>query len=251
MKALLRTALIAMVSAVCLLGGDLTITYNSKVKGPMGMGGEGIQTHYYTANYFKTVDEATKIDTLVDYGKEVFYTIKHKDKKIELTTFDDLVAIGEAMEGKMAQTANMPKFLQGMMGGNPGDIKVEKLGDDTVAGRACKKYKLTIGKMVQELSLDPTLKPPVNAAAYAKFMKLKGNLFAGPAGASMKKMTEELSKLQGLALKTHMTGFMGTDSQTEATEVKTTAIPASTFALPDGYKTEDVGKKLLKDLQKS
>jgi hypothetical protein len=91
----------------------------------------------------------------------------------------------------------------------------------------------------------------VNPAAFAKFAKLRGNMYAGPAGASMKKMTEELGKLQGMALKTHMKGFMGTESTTEATEVKTSAIPASVFALPAGYKTEDTGKKMLKELRKS
>ena len=118
------------VSTVCLLAGDLTITSNSKVKGPMGMNGEGVQTQYYSVNFQKTVDEGTKIDTLVDYDKGVFYTINHKDKKIDLMTFDDLVAIGEAMEAKLAQMANLPKFLQGAMGGgDPGEVKVEKLGD--------------------------------------------------------------------------------------------------------------------------
>lgn len=252
MTSKLRIALFALASAASLLAADLTITFNSKVKGPMGTGGEGVQTQYYSTNFHKTVDEATKIDSLVDYNKGVFYTIKHKEKKIELMTFDDLVAMGEAMEAKMAQMANLPKFLQGAMGGgDPGEVKVEKVGDDTVAGRACKKYKLTIGKLVQDLSMDPSLKPPVNPAAFAKFSKLRGNMLAGPSAAAMKKMMEELSKLQGMALKVHMTGFMGMDSTQEATEVKTTAIPASEFNLPDGYKTEDIGKKMLKDLQKS
>jgi Domain of unknown function (DUF4412) len=246
MKVIWRIALVTLVSATCLLAGDLTITFNAKSKGPMGAGG-GIQTQYYSTNFHKTVDESTKIDSLVDYGKGVFYTIKHKDKKIEMMTFDDIAAIGEAMAAKMA---SMPKSMQGMMGGGEtGPVKVEAFGDDTVAGRACKKYKLTMGKMIQELSLDPTLKPPIDPAAFAKFARLRSSM--GPGAASMRKMAEEMGKLQGMALKTHMTGLMGMDSSTEATEVKTTAIPASVFALPDGYKTEDVGKKTLKDLQKN
>jgi len=250
MNSILRTALVAMVSTACLLAADLTITYNSTVKG-MGRTVEGVQTHYYNANFQKTVDEGTQTDTLVDYGKGVFYTINHKDKKIESMTFDDMVAMAEAMEAKMGQMANMPAIVQNMMGGGAkGDVKVEPLGDDTVAGRTCKKYKLTLGKMIQELSLDPSLKPPINPAAYAKFAKLK-SVMGGPAAAGLKKMTEELSKLQGMALKTQMKGFMGMDSNMVATEVKTTAIAASVFALPAGYKTEDIGKKMLKDLQKS
>jgi hypothetical protein len=50
-----------------------------------------------------------------------------------------------------------------------------------------------------------------------------------------------------MPLKTHLTGLMGMDSATEATEVKTSDIPASVFTLPVGYKTEDQGKKLLKN----
>jgi Domain of unknown function (DUF4412) len=218
----------------------------------MAMAGEGVQTQYYSTNFQKTVDEGTKTDTMVDYGKGVFYTVHHKDKKIDMMTFDDMVAIGDAMQAKMGQMANLPKFLQGAMGGgDPGEVKVEKLGEDTVAGRACKKYKLTIGKIVEDLSLDPSLKIPINPAAFAKFSKLRGAVMGGPGAAGMKKMMDELSKLQGVPLKTHMTGFMGTDSLTEATEVKTSAIAASVFTLPDGYKTEDVGKKMLKDLQKN
>jgi hypothetical protein len=251
MNTLLRGALVAVVSTACLLASDLTITFNAKTKGPMGMSGDGIQTQYYSTNFRKTVDEGTKVDTMVDYAKGVFYTIHHKDKKIDMMTFDDMVAVGEAMDAKLAQMANLPKFLQGAMGGgDPGEVKVEAVGEETVVGRACKKYKLTIGKLLQELSMDPSLKIPTNPAAYAKFSKLQSNTFAGPSAAGMKKMIVELSKLQGVALKTHMTGFMGVDSSTEATDVKTSAIPASVFTLPDGYKTEDTGKKMLKDLQK-
>ncbi len=78
---------------------------------------------------------------LVDYNKGVFYTIKHKEKKIELMTFDDLVAMGEAMEAKMAQMANLPKFLQGAMGGDvgaaaeaPGDAEIEDAPASPAAG---------------------------------------------------------------------------------------------------------------------
>lgn len=251
MKTTLRIVLLAAATSACLVAGDLTITFKSKTKGLMGMSSEGNQIHYYSTDYHKTVDEATKVDTLVDYSKGMFYTIKHKDKKIESITFDDLVEVGNAASARLEQMGGMPDFMKGMLGGgDPGQIKVEQTGTDTVAGRPCKDYKLSIGKIVDELSMDPTLKPPVNPAAYAKFMKLRANMFPGPSSASMKKLYEELSKLQGLALKMHMTGFMGGDTTLEATDVKTSPIAATVFALPDGYKTEDLGKKLLKDMKK-
>ena len=247
MKFPFKAFAMATLSAVTLFAGDLTITFNAKTK-VMGMNTEGIETHYYSPNFQMTANSATKTDTLTDYAKGIYYTIKHKDKKIELMTFEDLVAIGEAASKQLEGMAEMPAFMKNMMGGgDPGEVKVEPLGPDTVTGRACKKYKLTCGKLVNDLSLDPTLKLPINPAAFAKFQKLRGNMIPGAGGASMKKLYAELSKLQGVALKVRMTGLMGMDSTQEATKVSTDAIPAATFALPEGYKTEDTGKKMLKD----
>jgi hypothetical protein len=38
--------------------------------------------------------------------------------------------------------------------------------------------------------------------------------------------------------------MMGVDATTEATRIEAGPIPAATFALPDGYKMEDLGKKM-------
>ena len=245
MRKALRTFLLVASSSAWLLAGDLTITFKANTKGSFGRTTEGIQTSYYSTSFHKEVNETTKTDTLVDYDKGIIYTIQHKDKKIEMITFEDLAAVAEASAKQLEQ---LPDFMKGMMGGgDPGEMKVEQTGTDTVAGRPCKKYKLTMGKMVDELSVDPTLKPPVNPAAYAKFMKLRGIGMPGATGTTMKKLYEELGKLKGLPLKTHLTGLMGMDSVTEAAEVKEADIPASVFTLPAGYKTEDQGKKLLKN----
>jgi len=239
----LRTLLVVVGSSACLLAADLTITFKSKTKGSS----EGIQTSYYSTSFHKEVNEATKTDTLVDYDKGIIYTVNHKNKKIEKITFDDLVEIAEATAKQLDQ---MPDFMKNMLGGGEqGEMKVEELGSDTVAGRPCKKYKLSMGKLVNEMSVDPSLKPPANPAAYAKFMKLRANTIPGSTGSSLKKLYEEMSKIKGLALKTHMTGLMGMDSFTEATDVKTSDIPASTFALPADYKIEDQGKELKKKLK--
>jgi hypothetical protein len=68
----------------------------------------------------------------------------------------------------------------------------------------------------------------------------------GPAAEGMKKMGEELAKIQGTALKTRTVLPMVGELTTEATEVKEGPIPATAFALPEGYKTEDLGQKMLK-----
>lgn len=248
MRKALRFLVLVATTSVCLLAANLTIVSKTSSKGPMGMSGEGIKTSYYGTNFQKEVDGATKIDTLVDFDKGIFYTIKNKDKKIELMTFDDLAAIAEA---SMKQLEAMPDFMKKMMGGDDGaEVTVEQLGTETIAGRVCKKYKLTLGKMVQELSVDPTLKHPANPAAFSKFMKLRSSAIPGPSATSMKKLYEELGKIKGIPLKTHMTGMMGMDVLTETTEVKTADIPASVWVLPEGYKTEDTGKKMLKSMKK-
>ena len=247
MRIALRTCLLVASSSLCLLAGDLTITFKASTKGLMGSTTEGTQISYYSTNFHKEVNEASKIDTLVDYEKGVIYTIKHKDKKIEMMTFEDLAALADAMAKRLEK---MPDFMKNMMGGgDQGEMQVEQTGTDTVAGRPCKKFKLTMGKMLDELSVDPSLKPPMNPAAYAKFMKLRANGIPGASGTTMKKLYEELGKLKGIPLRTHLSGLMGMDSSTEATEVKTSEIPASVFTLPTDYKTEDQGKKLLKNMK--
>lgn len=241
---------LAALMALCvfpLLSGDLTIVYSSKTKGMLGMNAEGVQTSYYTATHHKTEDQGAKQDTLVDFGKEHFYTIKHKEKLIEKMTFEDMVAMAELAKKKLEGVAEMPDFVKKMMGGGAAEAKVEAQGEETVIGRKCRKFKITIGKMNQEVCMDERLKVPVNPNAYARFIKLKS--YAVPGGGNMAKLQEEFSKLKGMALRVRVSGFMGMDSVQEATKVSDAPVPASIFALPAGYKMEDVGKKMRQEMQ--
>ena len=72
----------------------------------------------------------------------------------------------------------------------------------------------------------------------------------GPMGKAWVKYYEELSKIKGIALKNHMKtgGMLSMDSTQEATKVVEGPIPAGTFKLPEGYKMEDMGKKLRQEL---
>jgi hypothetical protein len=47
-----------------------------------------------------------------------------------------------------------------------------------------------------------------------------------------------------------MSGMMGVDVSTLAAKIESGAIPAATFALPTGYKVEDMGKKLREQMAK-
>lgn len=234
-------ALAVFIAAFSLCASDLTIVYKSTSKG-MGTNQESTVTHHYSSQFHKSIDPQNQEDSLVDYTQGIVYTIKHKDKKIEKTTFEDLMAAAENAKKQMEGMAELPGFLKGMMGAVNGSVKVEKLGSETVAGRTCKRFKLSIGKIVQEVSMDESLKMPVPAKAYARHLKLKA--FAVPGMTNMAKIYEELSKLKGVSLRNTMKGFMGIHVDQIATEVSTKSLPASTFTLPKAYSIEDMGQKL-------
>ena len=138
-----------------------------------------------------------------------------------------------------------------MPGGGGGEVSVEDRGKEVVAGRTCRKWHIAMGKMVIETSNDATLKPPVPAVSYTRFLRVKNLMGAmGPAAMNMKKLGEEMAKIQGMALKTRTVMPMVGEMTTEATEVKEGAIAESVFALPTGYKMEDLGAKMVKSFQK-
>jgi hypothetical protein len=139
------------------------------------------------------------------------------------------------------QMAGMPEMVTKMMFGDVTDVKVEQLGADTVMGRPCKKVRITLGKMIEEMSVDPTLQVPVKD--YAKAMTML-NRMPGQAGTLFKRIYEETARLKGVPLRTHITGLMGMDMTTEATAVSTAAIPDATWVLPADYTMKDGGKEM-------
>ena len=244
MRFSLKCAAALIFSTVAVLASDLTITMTGK-----GKYNDGPQTHYWSSKYMRINHPGSKRDTLVDYANGVNYTIDHDKKVIQKMSWDDLEA---AVEGMAKQFKDLPPQVLAMMpGGGGGEVSVEDEGKETVVGRTCRKWKITMGKMVMETSNDPSLKPPVPMVSYTRFLRLKNLMGAmGPAAASMKKLGEELAKIQGMALKTRNVMPMVGEMSTEATAVKEGPIADSVFALPDGYKMEDLGAKMLKNSRK-
>lgn len=241
MRQLLASAFSLLLSATALLGSDLTIT--SAVTGKGALAKDGVQTQYFNATKMRVNHAGSKTDSLVDYGQEVIFSIDHGKKVITKMTFKDMQ---EAMQAMEEQMAGMPEMVTRMMFGDVAEVKVEQLGPDTVLGRPCKKVRITLGKMVQELSVDPSLQVPVKD--YAKAMSML-NRMPGQAGLLFKRVYQETAKLKGTPLRTRVTGLMGMDVTTEATAVSTAPIPESAWALPAGYAMKDGGKEL-KDAMK-
>jgi hypothetical protein len=237
MKASVRLALLLLTASLSVLATDLTLTMTGT-----GKGQDGEQTQYWSSKFMRTNHAATQTDAMVDFEKGVSYTIDHKKKVIQQISWDDLEASIEAMADKMK---DLPLFAQKMLGGGDAMVTAEEQGAETILGRTCKKWKITMGKMVIESSNDPSLKPPVPANAYKRFLKLKNALGQlGGNSAGLLKLGEELAKVQGIALRTHTVLPMGGDITNVATALREGPIPTSTFNLPDGYKVEDMGKKM-------
>lgn len=243
MRLLVRAAFAFTWSALCILAGDLTLTQTTT-----GRGQQGEQTQYWTARFMRTNHAGTQVDTMVDFTQGMSYTINHKKKLIQKMSWDDLEAALEASAEKMK---NLPAFALKLMGGGDGEVKVEDQGTETLLGRRCHKWKVTMGKLSFETSNDPTLKPPIPAISYKRFLRLQNAIGQmGPGAASMLKLGEELAKIQGLALKSHtVLPFVG-EVTTTTTSVKEGPVAASAFDLPTGYQVEDTGRKMRESLAK-
>lgn len=240
MNLTLRLGALFLIPAIAALGADLTLT----MKGT-GKGNEGSQTQLWSAKFMRTNNPGTQTDTLVDYEKGVNYTINHAKKTVEFFSWDDLEAMAEGVARQMKDLP--PQVLAMMPGGGGGEVTVADGGKEKVAGRACQRWVITAGKMVIDSSNDPSLRPPVPQGSYARFLKLKNLVNAmGPAAAQMKKVGEEMARIQGMALKTRTVMPYVGETTTEATEVKEGAIPAAAFDLPAGYKSIDRGKEMAK-----
>ena len=243
MKAPIRLAVLLLLASLSALATDLTLTMTGT-----GKGHDGEQTQYWSPKFMRTNNGASQIDSMVDFEKGISYTIDHKKKLIQQVGWDDLEASMEAMADKMK---DLPAFAQKLMGGGDATVTAEEQGAETILGHKCKKWKITMGKMVFESSNDPSLKPPMPAIAYKRFMKLKNTMGQmGGNSAGMLKLGEELGKVQGVALRTHtVLPFVG-DLTSVATAIKEGPIPAATFSLPEGYKIEDAGKKMRESMAK-
>jgi hypothetical protein len=243
MRPVLAPALCVFLGALSLLGSDLTIT--SKITGKGALAKEGTQVQYYNETRMRMNQSTAKVDSMVDYGTETIYSIDHGKKIITKMTFKDMQ---EAMQSMEDQMAGMPEFVMKMMFGDTSEVKVEPQGTDTVLGRPCKKVRITLGKMVEELSLDPSLKFPFKD--YAKSMAML-NRVPGQMGALLKRIYQEVGQLKGVPLKTRVSGLMGMDMTTEATDVSTASIPASVWVLPADYTIKDGGKELKDSMKKA
>ncbi len=234
MKLTSTFAVIALSCSSSLLAGDLTLT--TKTSGTL----KDQSTSYLTANWTRTNSPGLGIDVIHDIQKGIRYTVVHKTKSIRFVKIADLAAAANAMAPASGKGADQMNSAMNDMYGDSAIFKVENAGTEIVAGRSCKKTRITSGKLVWEYSTDPTLHSPVDPAVNLKMANATyAALAVYPNMAKvMSNLTNAAAKLSGFPLKTRMSGYNG-EIVSEITSVSQTPIPASAFTLPAGYTMVD------------
>mgnify|MGYP001205336852 CR=1 FL=1 len=249
MKVSCRLLAALIFAGSALLASDLTITFQTKGKGVLFKAAGGVEVEYHSEGFLLTRNVSTKQDTLVDYAKGITYTIDHKKQTIGMLKLEDALA---AMESMGAQPEGMAGFM-GAMFGDPNDVSVEKDGTEVVAERLCNRHLIRVAKLKAELYADPKLKLPVQDAVWAKHMKARAaaTAAAGAMATAFKRLYEEMSKVKGVVLKSVIGGGMMPTMERTATEVSTATVDPALFKLPEGYKVEDLGKKMREEMAKA
>jgi DNA-binding protein YbaB len=236
------------IAATPLVAEDLTIVFKET-------GGNGATTtaQYYTSA--KMRHNQGDHDSIVEYATGKIISIDNKKKEYWEATAAEFEAQMKKMNAQMeqmnAQMANMPpavrEKMEQMMGGG-GAVTVTKGGTKKIAGYDAQQYTVTLGQMMTMETWNTTaLKLPVPEIDVKRFASLASSssmaaMANNPMFKSMAKVTEEMKKIEGIALATNTTvKMMGKSNVTsrEATEVKQGPVPDSVFAIPADYKKVD------------
>jgi hypothetical protein len=256
--ALVGLAISAFASGATALG-DIKVTYQLKDKGLFGSSGGGTEVVLHSKFYTRTINELEGKDTLLDYQNLVKYKIDHKNKVVEKSSLADeykadcllLDEMTKALkDNRNGRAKRVIKFLEE----EEGDLSVERLGTEMVAGRKCEKWKIALGKnFVGEVSVDPSLVHPAPSNALEEVDRLESYaVLTNPLmGKTYAKFCNELLRIRGIHLKSEVSmplWIFSVGESKEATEVVLGPIPPSMFELPKGYTIQDVGKARLERL---
>jgi len=218
----------------------------------------GTQTQYMTSERMRVSNEGT--DGIFDFASGNMTLIDHKKKQYYVMTKQDMEAMAAQMDAQMkqmeAQMASLPPAIRekmaGVMGGAAGNVNVTKgSGGRKILGYSCQNWIISMGETVKSESCVTTdLDLPM--AAFEGQRSFAGGMMnmSGPMGKFMKQMADKFKEMKGIPLANTTTiKMMGKGNVTtqEVTEIKKDAIPASTFAIPEGYKkTESPAAKMIK-----
>ena len=226
---------------------DVTINYKLTEDGQP----KGTSAQYVSSEKMRLENPDT--DMIVEFGTGKMTMIDKKKNQYSEITCTELKAAGEAMQKKMEESmATIPPAMRekmaGMMGGAGQFTVTPGTGTRKIAGYDAHQYTIAMGTTMQQELWAAEIAiphPAIEANACASL--------ANPMMKSASKSVEEMKKVKGFPLSESTTvKIMGRTKTTgkEATEIKTSAIPASVFALPAGLKkVESPMTKMLKSGQ--
>jgi hypothetical protein len=232
--------LLACAIAAPAFAGDLTIVSKTTTTGPTAK--TGTSTMYMTAA--KILMQQDRSNVLVDLASGTFTFIDPEKKQYWTMTKEDMEAMNKAMSAKMAEMQKDPRaaaMMQNIMG-TMGTAKLET-GTQTkmIAGYSCTQYTLTMGETVKMVYWTTTaLQSPVSPEQF--YNAETGMLRANPMFSRMSAVFDEMKKMKDVPLATTTMMAMGpmhVENSSEATEVRTSAIPASTFEVPKDFQKVD------------
>ena len=225
--------------ALPLLSSDLTLTCKISGKDLRGRKVDGLLKQYFSVTKSRENNVATGIDKLKDYGTGTFYEINHREKKIYKSTLEGRRELAQAVDKQLGPLVKSTALLAF---GDPAQSKLEELGSEKILGKTCRKVRLTVGKWIEELSLDPTLNVPLDPS------KVIDAMVPNHVTAVIDRLGLEKIKLKGVALRTHSRGVLDMDQRIEVTAIDTHPIPPSLWQLPKGYTWVDRSKEAQKAL---
>ena len=215
------------------LAADVTIHYKLTEEGQP----KGTSAQYISSEKLRL--EQPEQDMLVEFatGKMTFLD-KKKNEYWEVTCAElkgALEASQKMMDESMAKVPPaMREKMAGMMGGGAALTVTPGTGSRKIAGYDAHPYAIAMGTMMQQELWAAEIAVPQTAIDARACMTL-----ANPMMKNAAKAIEEMKKVKGFPLAESTTVKIMGKTRTngkEATEVKTSAIPASVFALPAGAK---------------
>jgi hypothetical protein len=234
---------------------DLTIVSKVTRDG----GAPTMATSYLSSTHARVVQPDGQ-EALIDLGSGQITVIDGRKKEYFVVTRQDM----DAMKARMQQMMNSPemqraqeqmkslppevqKRMEGMMGGAAGAFDVKKTGTTRkIAGYTCENWTVTMGSISKtEQCMTSELPIPVTTwDAYRDFAEGMRGMMAsmGPMGKGMADLATKMKDMRGFPLATTTNvNVMGrsTNVVSEVVEVKKGAIPASAWAIPEGYRKVD------------
>jgi hypothetical protein len=233
MSILSRSIAVLVCAALPALAGAGEITIVSQAT--VGKAAPTTSTQYIGTDRVRTSDGES--DVILEVGTGRLTVINHKKKEYYEITREAMAAGMQKLEAQMAGPAGA--MIEKMMGGAGGEVVVEKGASRKVAGYDCTAYSFSLGEnMRYETCVTQSLQLP---AAYYEALRSPYAMM-GPMGKRFGKVFDAMQKIKGFPIAmSSSVSMMGKKVQmsSEATEVRTGAIPATAFAVPAGYKRKD------------